>query len=267
MKTTIPGAQLPRLSPAWAGVVSRRLFQLVHGLRPAQSGPVARRGPLLGAGIPEIGRCVQGRTPSYTGRCRIESPSGKSRRPPRPLSGVFGPHAKRLRMPDYRVRRSPDTASLPDIIELLADAWAEATNATTRRQILDSATRGQRLLLAYHWYSDDVTNGGHWQYFWNYTGDLWQHAVEATQVLRLPDERILRDALALFPDKQPGATRRERRQRLARISRAKLDKLDERFYDLPGDEKRIRRFIEKHPEEFFLPQRSKRSSGRTTGSS
>jgi hypothetical protein len=170
-------------------------------------------------------------------------------------------------MPDYRVKRGPDAAGLPDIVERLAGAWAGATSATTRHRVLGSATRGQRLLLAYHWYWDDVTNGGHWQYFWNYTGDLWQDALEATRVLRLPEEEILREALALFPDAQPGATRRERRKRLAKTSRAKLGKLDERFCDLPGEEKRIRRYIGEHPEEFFLPQRSRRSSARLRGGS
>jgi hypothetical protein len=76
-------------------------------------------------------------------------------------------------------------------------------------------------------------------------------------VLRLPEEKILRDAVALFPRKQPGPTQRERRQQLAIINRAKLDKLDDRFYDLPGDDKKIRKYIDKHPDEFFLPKRSK----------
>jgi hypothetical protein len=151
--------------------------------------------------------------------------------------------------------RSKLTEDLPEIIERLADAVAGA-NMATRRRILDSATPGQRLLCGLYLYGDDVTNGGHWQYFWNYTGNLWQEALEATRVLRLPEEKILRYAIALFPGKQPAPTQGERRQQLAKISRAKLDKLDDRFYDLPGDDKNIRRYIDKHPDEFFLPRRS-----------
>ena len=71
-------------------------------------------------------------------------------------------------MPDYRVKRSKSTEDVPEIIELLADAVAGA-NLATRRRILDSATRGQRLLCGYYFYWDDVTNGGHRQYFSNYT--------------------------------------------------------------------------------------------------
>ena len=172
-------------------------------------------------------------------------------------------------MPDYRVRRSKSTENLPEIIELLADAVA-GVNLATRRRILHSATRGQRLLLGYYFYWDDVTNGGHRQYFWNYTGSLWPEALEATQVLGLAkEERILRDALALFPDKQPALTQSARRAQLAKItstkasasavlmaSPTKFDKLDDRFIDLPGGDKAVRRYIDKHPDEFFLPRRS-----------
>jgi hypothetical protein len=112
-------------------------------------------------------------------------------------------------------------------------------------------------LCGYYFYWDDVTNGGHWQYFWNYTGNLWPETLEATKALRLPAGKILRDAVALFPDKKPGLTQRERRQQLARIDRAKLDKLDDRFYALPGDDTRIRKYIDEHAEEFFLPKRRK----------
>ena len=161
-------------------------------------------------------------------------------------------------MPEYRVRRSKATENLPEIIELLVSAWSEVASTVKRGRILNSATRGQRLLCGYYFYWDDVTNGGHWQYFWNYTGNLWQEALEAANVLRLPEEKILRDAVALFPKKQPGPTQRERREQLAKISRAKLDALDDLFYALSSDrEKEIRQYIDRHPEEFFLSKRSK----------
>jgi hypothetical protein len=157
-------------------------------------------------------------------------------------------------MPEYRVRGSDSTEGLPEVIELLADALAGA-NLAKRRRILDSATRGQRLLCGYYFYWDDVTNGGHWQYFGNYTGKLWPEALEATRVLRLPEGKILRAAIALFPDRRPGLTQRERREQLALIDRAKLDRLDERFYALRGDDTGIRQYIDEHAEEFFLPKR------------
>jgi len=160
-------------------------------------------------------------------------------------------------MPDYRVPRSAATESLPDIIEPLADAWVESSHPAVRRRILDSATRGQRLLLAYHWYWDEVTNGGHRQYFWNYTGNLWPEALEATRVLRLPDANVLAAAIALFPRRQPGHTMRERREQLRTIDREKFDQVDHRFYRLSGADGKLRRFISRHPDEFFLPRRAR----------
>ncbi len=159
-------------------------------------------------------------------------------------------------MPEFRLERSKATEDLPEVIEPLAEAVAGASPAA-RRRILAAATRGQRLLCGLYFYRDDVTNGGHRQYFWNYTGDLWPEAVEAVAVLRLPEARILRAAVALFPGKRPGPTRRERRGQLARIGRAKFDRLDDRFYTLPGGrDEAVRRYIAEHPEEFFLPERS-----------
>jgi hypothetical protein len=76
-------------------------------------------------------------------------------------------------------------------------------------------------------------------------------------VLRLTDHKILRDAVALFPDNQPALTQRDRRKQLAKIDPAKFDKLDDSFYDVPGsDDKKIRQYIEKHRAEFFIPKRS-----------
>ena len=158
-------------------------------------------------------------------------------------------------MPDYRVPRSEATESLPDIIEPLADAWVDASHPAVRRRILDSATRGQRLLLAYHWYWDEVTNGGHWQYFWNYTGNLWPIALEATRALRLPEEKLLAVAIGLFPRRQPGLTMRERREQLRTIKRAKFETIDDRFYRLSGDDGKLRRFIDRHADDFFRPKR------------
>jgi hypothetical protein len=161
-------------------------------------------------------------------------------------------------MPDFRVKRVESIEdSMADVIDLLADAWAKVANLPKGRQILESATLAQRLLCGYYFYWDDVTNGGHLQYFGNYTGNLWQEALEGTRVVRLPEHKILRDAISLFPDNQPGLTQRDRRKQLATIDSTKFDELDDRFYDLPGSDKKIRQYIETHADEFFIPARKK----------
>src|SRR4030088_2313005 len=98
-------------------------------------------------------------------------------------------------MPDFRVKHVKSIEdSMTDVVELLADVWAERANIPKGRRILESATLGQRLLCGYYFYWDDVTNGGHLQYFGNFTGNLWQEALEATRVLRLAEQKILRAA-------------------------------------------------------------------------
>jgi len=73
-------------------------------------------------------------------------------------------------MPEFRVKRSKSTENLPEVIELLASAGAEAANTASVVASWSFATRGQRLLCGYYFYWDDVTNGGHLQYFGNYNG-------------------------------------------------------------------------------------------------
>lgn len=78
-------------------------------------------------------------------------------------------------MPDYRIHRpiSPDDL-LGDAVEPLSSAYAGAAGTERAQDILDSFTPGQRLLCAWYFYWDDVTNGGHAQYFANHTGELWE---------------------------------------------------------------------------------------------
>jgi Domain of unknown function (DUF4375) len=161
-------------------------------------------------------------------------------------------------MPEFRVKRVKSIEdSMADVVDLLASAWAKAANLPKGRQILESATLAQRLLCGYYFYWDDVTNGGHLQYFGNYTGNLWQEALEGTRVIRLPEHKILRDAISLFPDNKPGLIQRDRGKQLAKIDSAKFDELDDRFYDLQASGKKIRQYIERHADELFIPGRKK----------
>ena len=156
-------------------------------------------------------------------------------------------------MPDYRTERpdSPDDV-ISAAVDQIAAAYAEASETGRAKQILDAATPGQRLMCAWYFYWDDVTNGGHAQYFANYTGDLWEEALKATDALGVPEAAILRDAVALFPNGRPAATDVERQEQLETIDERKLDALDKRFYDAPSSDQEVRRYIEAHAEEFFV---------------
>src|SRR3954462_130103 len=138
-------------------------------------------------------------------------------------------------MNDFRIPRPESTAdSVEAIIQPLAAALAKASARGESREILSHMTHGQKLLLAYFAYWDDVTNGGHEQYFFNYTGDLWPEALEATEALSLPEAPILREAVALFPAGKPALAFSERREQIEEVDADKLEELDSRFYEGPG---------------------------------
>jgi hypothetical protein len=139
------------------------------------------------------------------------------------------------------------------LLQAYAETLGEEPDLELRRKILGDATRGQRLLLGYYFYWDDVTNGGHPQYFENYTSDLWELALEATEAFNTPDREFLKEALALFPDGRPAATDLERRMQLEEISYDQLEDIDVKTYEAPGSVESIQAYIESHPEEFFLP--------------
>ena len=156
-------------------------------------------------------------------------------------------------MKDLRISRPKSEADFVEaVIQPLATALGQASAAGDSRKVLSSLTRGQKLLLGYFTYWDDVTNGGHSQYFGNYTGDLWPEALEATEALRLPEEPILRKAVALFPESKPAGTPAERQEQLENIDTDKLDELDEQFNEGPGSAGQLQEFIAAHPDEFFL---------------
>lgn len=162
-------------------------------------------------------------------------------------------------MPDYRVKRSMDAEDLPEVVERVVDALAGARTRNKRRRVLRAATAGQRMLAGYYLYWDDVANGGHAQYFWNYTGNYWKEALAAARVIGLSEEAILAEAISLFPKMRPRRSKRRRRSQLKRISKRELAALDNRFAIL--DDKSyllVRAYITEHPDEFFLPLRPHR---------
>jgi hypothetical protein len=156
-------------------------------------------------------------------------------------------------MPDYRAKRpsSPDDI-ICEAVDKIAAAYAEAAGTNRAQNVLGAATPGQRLLCAWFFYWDDVTNGGHAQYFANYTSDLWQDAVKACDTFDVPERTILKSAVKLFGDAQPAATPDERQTQLEEIDADKLDDLDAKFNQAPASDEHVRKYIEAHPEEFFL---------------
>src|SRR5437763_777539 len=94
-------------------------------------------------------------------------------------------------MADYRVKRpASDDDLIEAVFEPLMRRYVEALQESeaAAKAVLAAFTPGQRLMCAYAAYNDDVTNGGHGQYFNNYTGNLWREALEATRAFGLSEE-------------------------------------------------------------------------------
>ena len=156
-------------------------------------------------------------------------------------------------MPDYRVKR-PASADdvLGQAVEPLSSAYAGADGPDEQQAVLATFTPGQRLLCAWYLYWDDVTNGGHAQYFANYTGDLWEAALEACDAFAVAEAVLLREAVGLFPHGKPAATPDQRQQQLESVDPEKLNELDARFYDAPASDEQVRQYMDAHRDDFFV---------------
>jgi hypothetical protein len=109
----------------------------------------------------------------------------------------------------------------------------------------------------------EVDNGGFHQYLYNSTGMLANDAERGADLMGATEfGDLLRELLALFPD---GRLREEQEDRISFLEGlseeglAKLEQLDDRFYDLMGDDPsrlaiHCAAYVQEHPEEFFLPQ-------------
>jgi Domain of unknown function (DUF4375) len=169
-------------------------------------------------------------------------------------------------MDDLRIRR--DALTKPDdpehvwwdVIERVYDELKTPYEPDPR---LERVTPGQRALYALHWMRSEVDNGGFHQYLYNSTGMLANDAERGADLMGATEfGDLLRELLALFPD---GRLREEQEDRISFLEGlseeglAKLEQLDDRFYDLMGDDPsrlaiHCAAYVQEHPEEFFLPQ-------------
>ena len=126
---------------------------------------------------------------------------------------------------------------------------------TTYESSIEGATRGQRAIYCCTWYTREVCNGGHHQFFLNSTGMVWDDALIGFRLLGAVDyEEVLRSAVAWFPYSQPSKDHETRVTELDTISSSSFDALDRRLYHLieTNDIDVIfTTFILEHPDQFF----------------
>jgi hypothetical protein len=104
----------------------------------------------------------------------------------------------------------------------------------------------------------EVNNGGFYQYFWNSSGALAPHSIEALKEIGADATAALaREALTLAGDGiewSDDAARQARIDRLPRETKNKLDELDQAFYASPDDlTSLLYKYVSGHKREIGTP--------------
>ncbi len=119
---------------------------------------------------------------------------------------------------------------------------------------LEQFSRAQRLVFAVLWYTREVNNGGHRQFYSNSTGIVWKDALEgfeelgvshAANILRISAERM---------GGSPSLDRQERQEKME-SQEPEFQDLDEAFWDLQKTvnlDEVVIKYIRTRPADFYF---------------
>lgn len=119
------------------------------------------------------------------------------------------------------------------ILSGVTDAWKKVVTIIDQRGI-EALSVPQRRYYAVLIYDSEVNNGGHSQYFFNSSGELWEDAVAGLDAMGAKERAgILREAAALAGRFRPpsGAARTAETYQRFDERHASLDTLDDRYYE------------------------------------
>ena len=154
-----------------------------------------------------------------------------------------------------------DVQTVEDSWDIIKPVYETVNIYNTYEDYLDSAkifTLEQRYLLAIIWYFIEVNNGGHYQFFDNSTGIVWEDTLKGFELFGMKEHAAnFKNLLAYF-----GGTisfvREKRSELLAQMEEEygdtfyeKLDEADDFIYDYDGNENELS-FIKKYPEKFIF---------------
>lgn len=154
-----------------------------------------------------------------------------------------------------------DIQTAEDSWDIIKPVYETVNIYNTYEDYLDSAkifTLEQRYLLAIIWYFIEVNNGGHYQFFDNSTGIVWEDTLKGFELFGMKEHATnFKNLLAYF-----GVTisfdREERSELLAQMEEEygdafyeKLDEADDFVFDYDGNENELS-FIKKYPEKFIF---------------
>lgn len=119
---------------------------------------------------------------------------------------------------------------------------------------MEQFTSLQRSIFAVFKYIKEVNNGGHYQFYTNCSGMVWQDAITGFELLYVLEGKAIIEASVTRFKGSPGVTAEEREQELA-IANADFDDLDNKFWELDRKlnlTERIADFVEANRRAFYF---------------
>lgn len=129
------------------------------------------------------------------------------------------------------------TVATKDPMKVIDPLWWTVDIYNSKEQYekdLEPYSFHQRSVFAIMWYMGEVNNGGHYQFYTNSTGIVWEDAMDGFELIGLDEgKKIIEESAKRFGGK-PSFDRTERENLLDSIDED-FDDLDTRFYKLDSE--------------------------------
>lgn len=96
---------------------------------------------------------------------------------------------------------------------------------------LKSFTTPQRYVFAIQWYSAEVNNGGHFQFYDNSTGIVWEDALKGFETIGAQQNMNIIKESANRIGRNPSKDREKRQEQMERYN-SEFDDLDKLYYEI-----------------------------------
>lgn len=149
-----------------------------------------------------------------------------------------------------------------DIMDAIAPVWygVNIYDSVAEYEFdLAKFTLPQRHIFAIEWYSAEVNNGGHFQFYDNSTGIVWEDAIKGFEEIGATlCVEIIKKSTQLFGG-NPSKIREERQDTLGKFVHddnfdwSTFDELDDAFYAVDTGELDLllRKYIKNHEKDFY----------------
>jgi hypothetical protein len=161
------------------------------------------------------------------------------------------------RMENKYVKIDDTTIATKDPMKVIDPLWWTVDIYNSKEQYekdLEPYSFHQRAVFAIMWYMGEVNNGGHYQFYTNSTGIVWEDAMDGFELIGLDEgKRIIEESAKRFGSK-PSFDRTERENFLDSIDED-FEDLDSRFYKLDSElnlTDKIAQYISANPIPFYF---------------